>query len=393
MPNRLALAPNTCKYQGLRCLAGLERVLRQDRPRSTDGLRCIRNFLFLQYDIPLGSAVHATPLYQAIRQQVPDAHISVAASGMAASVLRHNPYVDGCVATPLPWQDFAGALRTVRRLYKDLPDGPVCIATTASNQRPRLAVLALLAGRATRVGYTLATPLYHIALDFCADRPQLDSNLDILRALGHEVVAPGLRVFFSREDVACADRFLSQSDTPADCPRIACITQCSGNQPKQWDTERFRRVIAGLHHLRHATAFFLGTAEEATAIETLRQPLAAPGTSLAGKTTVPQMAALLAQCDLVVSLDTGSFHVARAVGLPGVVLAPAWQDPMEWLPVGLAQYRVLCGPRIPMPTAEYRMQETSVEEVLDAALALLDAYPATAAARTTRVERSLATKS
>jgi ADP-heptose:LPS heptosyltransferase len=392
MPNRLAIAPNTCKYQGFRLLAGLERVLRHNRQKTLDELRSIRNFLFLQYDMPLGSAVHATPLYQAIRQLIPDAHISVAASSMAASVLRHNPYVDRCVATPLPWQGFAGAVHSVRQLYKALPDGPVCLATTASNQRPRLAALALLAGSATRVGYTLATPLYHLALDFCADRPQLDSNLEILRALGHETSTLGPQVFFSREEVAYADRFLSQSGTPADCPKVAYVTQCSGNQPKQWDTERFRRVIADLHRLRHATTIFFGTANEAAAIDALRQPLAAPSISLAGKTTVPQMAAVLAQCDLVVSLDTGSFHVARAVGLPGVVLAPAWQNPMEWLPVGLAQYRVLCGPRIPMPTTEYRMQETSVEQVLTAALALLEAYPATAAARTARVERSLATK-
>ena len=32
----------------------------------------------------------------------------------------------------------------------------------------------------------------------------------------------------------------------------------------------------------------------------------------AGKTTIAELAALLAQCDLIVSLDTGTFHVARA---------------------------------------------------------------------------------
>jgi ADP-heptose:LPS heptosyltransferase len=133
----------------------------------------------------------------------------------------------------------------------------------------------------------------------------------------------------------------------------------------------------------------LGTAQEAAAIDALRGPLAFHNISMAGKTTVPQMAALLAQCDLLLSLDTGSFHVARAVGLPGGVLAPAWQDPVEWLPVNDAAYRVLCGPRIPMPAAEYRMQETSVEAVVTAARDLLVAFPPSETARKARLERRL----
>ncbi|MHB1516617.1 MAG: glycosyltransferase family 9 protein [Acidiferrobacteraceae bacterium] len=71
------------------------------------------------------------------------------------------------------------------------------------------------------------------------------------------------------------------------------------------------------------------------------------GISLARKTAVATLAALLAQCDLIVSLDTGTFHVARAVGLPSVVIAPAWQSPLEWLPVASERYRVLRRPASP----------------------------------------------
>ena len=101
------------------------------------------------------------------------------------------------------------------------------------------------------------------------------------------------------------------------------------------------------------------------------------------------MAALLAQCDLIISLDTGTFHVARAVALPGVVIAPAWQSPLEWLPVHDERYRVLRGPSIRDIPPDYSIAEISVNQVCDAAQTLLKQYPVDSAQRAYRVEQSL----
>jgi ADP-heptose:LPS heptosyltransferase len=373
----------------LRALAAGELVFRSRPSLAVEDLRSIRNFLFLQYDTPLGSAVHATPLFEAIRQQIPYAHISVAASKMAASVLRYSPFVDRCVVTPDPWQDFRGALRAVRELYKSLPKGPVCLATTLGNQRTRLVFLAMLTGKAVRAGYTLAMPLYDLPLPVRQDRPQIECNVDILRALGHGVSAPGPRVFFSREEANYAFEALSHAAVDKTCPRIAFVTQNSGGQHNQWRAERFQQVIGTLSSTLGALPVFVGSAAEAEKIDALRQPLAAPSISLAGKTTVPQMAAVLAQCDLVVSLDTGSFHVARAVQLPGVVMAPAWQDPIEWLPIADPQYRVLRGAPILEETATPFMDEISAEQVIAATEDLLQRYPPSVDARNGRLCHAL----
>lgn len=389
MPNRLAIAPSSAKYKAFRAVAGMERLLRGSRQTTARNLKSIRNFLFLQYDTPLGSAVHATPLYEAIKTRIPNAYIAVACNGLVASMLRNSPYVNQCVETPLPWRDFRGALHAVRCLYRQLPGGPVCIMTTASNQRPTLALLGLLAGKAVRAGYTLATPLYHLALDFDADRPQMESNVDILRALGHDANAPEPHVHFSQCDLDIAANLLVESFLPENAPRIAFVTQSSGGQPKLWRVDRFRDVIATLQKRYGANPVFLGTVNEAAAIKDLRRPLAQPGISLAGKTTIPQLAAVLAQCDAIVSLDTGTFHVARAVGLPGVVIAPAWQNPMEWLPVNHPRYRIACGPKIAMPGNDYWIEEVSVEDVLSEMDNLLDINPPSTDARKNRIARSL----
>ncbi len=370
-------------------LAGLERPLRGKLTLQPEPLRSIRNFLFLQYDTPLGSAVHATPLFEAIKTALPNAHISVAASPMAASVLHRTPFVDRCVVTPNPWQDFRGTVRAVRQMQRQLPPGPACLVTTLGNQRSKLAFLAMFAGKAVRAGYMLAAPLYDLPLDIDSNRSQIESNVDILRALGHEVVAPEPRMFFGREEANYALDALTPTFGDATRPRIAYVTQNSGGQPNQWRVERFQQVISTLTRIFDAPPIFVGSAQEAQKINALRESLHEKGISLAGKTTISQLAAVLALCDAVVSLDTGSFHVARAVQLPGVVIAPGWQNPIEWLPISHPNYRVLWGGPIPEETADRYIDEISVEQVTVATEDLLRRYPPSAAARQTRLQAAL----
>lgn len=347
----------------------------------------IDNFLVLQYESAIGSIVHATPLFEALKRALPDCHITVAASSIAASVLHSNPYIDRCLVTPSPFKDFSVTEHAVRALLESTPAGARCVITTIGNQRTRLAFLSLLAGSAVRVGYTLAPELYDVPLVFEPERGQIEGNLDIVRSLGHPVDLCEPRIFFSQQDVATAEEWLASLATPA-APRIIFVTQNSGGQKNQWSPTRFQQVIAGLSSAAGAFPVFVGTEKDAVPIDNLRKDLPEKGISLAGKTTIAELAALLAQCDLIVSLDTGTFHVARAVGLPGVVIAPAWQSPLEWLPVRSDPYRVLRGSSIQDIPADYCIDEISVEQVCAAAQSLLADYPVDAAERASRTERA-----
>ncbi len=327
-------------------IARMEHSLRGGDPPTQSNLRQIRNFLVLQYESPLGSVVHATPLFEALKRTLPDAHITVAASRMAAAVLGNSPSIDRCIVTPNPLEHLRESHRAVRRLLQSMPAGPRAILTTIGNQRTRIALLSLLAGMGIRAGYTLAPELYDAPLQFDPERGQIEGNLDILRSLGHAVDFCEPRVFFALQDAEHATDLLQTLALNPETPRIAFVTQNSPGQRNRWSEERFRHVIAQLSDNHAAVPIFVGTSADAAAIEVLRQSIACPAISVAGKTTVPQLAAVLAQCDLAISVDTGTFHVARAVELPGVVIAPAWQSALEWLPVRNPRYRVLQGPRI-----------------------------------------------
>ncbi|OAI39717.1 hypothetical protein AYO40_05530 [Planctomycetaceae bacterium SCGC AG-212-D15] len=68
------------------------------------------------------------------------------------------------------------------------------------------------------------------------------------------------------------------------------------------------------------TVICVGTADEAPLGQAATRGLAMPILDLAGKTTLPQLAAVLAECDLMLANDTGPLHLAAALGRP--VVAP-----------------------------------------------------------------------
>ena len=366
--------PNLLKRAVFSTLALAERAVRPGRRPSFKQLRTVRNFIFLQFEQPLGTVVHATPVFGALRKALPDAFIAVAAAARASEILRLDPCIDRCVTVP-ELSNFLAATSAVRSLVRSMPPGPVCLMTTIGNRSPRIAILALAAGRCWRVGFTMAPRLYDLPLAFRPPRAQIAGNLDLLRSLEYPVENREPRVCFTASDGRAAADLLSAIPREGMVHRVAFITHNSGKQANRWPLDRFCQVIDRLSAHVPMQTVLVGSASEVDGVQQLYENCRTQRVNLAGKTSVPVLAAIFAQCDLVIGLDTGPFHVARAVGLPGVVLAPAWQDPAEWLPIGNPRYRIVRGPSIASPPEGYCMAEISVAQVVSAALELLANTP------------------
>src|SRR5262249_11656566 len=130
--------------------------------------------------------------------------------------------------------------------------------------------------------------------------------------------------------------------------------------------DRFQTVANHLSQKYGAHLVFVGTAAESEAIDTLRAALSFPTTNVAGKTTLTGLAALMSLASVGLTLDTGPLHIGRAVGLPMVIIAPAWSPPVEWLPVANERFRILKNLDMPSSPEGYVIDEVSVSEVVEA---------------------------
>jgi ADP-heptose:LPS heptosyltransferase len=349
-----------------------------------------RTILVLQFMQPLGCCVHGTPLYAGIKAAAPNCKLIVATRGLGLHTIQHDPHIDVLLEVPeLPtsMKSLWSAARELRQELKQRGLRPDLVLQDGNNRRPSFTIFAALLHLAPTAGFSDLQALYDFPFAYDWSRSLIDNNLRLTALVGQQVPHLEPAVYFNGEELARARGLLHEA-TGAEGPVAAFTVQGSGSQRTGWHDDRFAAVLQHVASLGYRIVF-LGTAADTGTIERIRAASGGLGSSLAGRTNIPELAAVLCLCDLMVSLDTGTMHVGRAVGIPLVVLGPCWQKPIEWLPLDVANARVLRGADRKDVPEDYRLDEIQPPDVIAAIDSLLANYPPTATAREQRVSSRL----
>jgi ADP-heptose:LPS heptosyltransferase len=363
-------------------------LLRALRPRQQR--HQAQTILLLQQQIPLGCCVHCTPLFSAIKQARPGCTLVVAARGLASATFQHDPHIDHLIETSDPAASRMAILQSASALRRELKQRnlqPDLILQDSSNRAGTYALFAALLRLAPTAGFANAPELYDTHLDYDTQRSLIANNLRLVELLGAPPKPIEPAVYFTGDELTAAEAMLREAN-PEGRRVAAFVMQGSGGQRTSWHDDRFAQVLRNIEDRGYASVF-LGTTSDADVINRIAHRASSRGLSLAGRTTIPQLSALLTQCDLLVSVDTGTMHVGRAAGLPMVVLGPSWQRPVEWLPIGLPNVRILRGADRDGVPPGYQLDEIEVPAVLAAVDDLIARYPASAADRAGRATRLL----
>ncbi len=145
---------------------------------------------------------------------------------------------------------------------------------------------------------------------------------------------------------------------------------------KRWLPERYAALADRLENELHAHVLIFGSREERPLAEKIAQTMKHRPAILAGETTLRQLMALLAQCRLVVSNDSGPMHLAAALGVPLVAVFGSTDERVTG-PVGrcvkIVKRPVACSPcGLRECPIDFRcMTGVTVEDVLQSALDLV----------------------
>ena len=108
---------------------------------------------------------------------------------------------------------------------------------------------------------------------------------------------------------------------------------------RRWPIDRFAAVadavVAG-----GRSVVLTGSASEAGLVDEVMRRMRRRATSLAGKTTLGALGALIEGADALVCNDTSVSHIAAALGCPSVVVS-CGADVARWAPLDSARHRVL----------------------------------------------------
>ena len=145
---------------------------------------------------------------------------------------------------------------------------------------------------------------------------------------------------------------------------------------KRWFPERFASLADRLIGALHADVLIFGSGAERPVADEIAHGMTHTPVVVAGETTLRQLMALLSTCRLIISNDSGSMHLAAALGLPVVAIFGSTDDRVTG-PIGLrarvVKHAVDCSPcGLRECPIDFRcMMGVTVEEVHRAALALV----------------------
>ncbi len=275
----------------------------------------------------LGDMLAGTAAIQAVRWQYPHAQLCLLSDGFAYDICPVGTIVDEIIDEKkflINKLGYFKLLQTIRKRKFDLIINLRWVSEVSG-------LLTLLGGSKYTAG--AGTWWLRKLLDFSPPLSQDEANLHeyllnlrIVQAVGVEMKEPQLFINVSDEDKNWVnDFFLDQKINPTE---VLIITPIASTPLKAWLPERFVQI--GNQFVKEFNAKVLITyspsdIEQANEIHKL-----IPNSLLAPKTTINQLAALVAKVKLCLCNNSGIMHVAYAVGTPVVCINTS----IGWAPYG-----------------------------------------------------------
>jgi ADP-heptose:LPS heptosyltransferase len=345
----------------------------------------------------LGDMIQATPTIAGLKAENPGGKVTVLVEKQFEEICRIIPGVDEVVSLDLGMtvrclaregEGIVDAYEYVTSVVEDLrkKNFDYCLNMSSSGYT---ALLLKLIGIEKNGGWTSDEEGYRIIESewarlfatsvFHQNREYNSLNLvDIFRCSADVDQHPKHLVVDVRPDaLEYADKLIAGAGFTNTGPLIA--VQAGASQTKrQWLPEKFIKHVNVLVKEHNARVLLTGTSKELGIIEPIAQGCNSPNVFVAaGKTSIPQLGALLKRCNVLVTGDTGTMHLSVAVGTPVVAMFLASAFGFETGPYSegniVLQPVIACGPCNPnKPCARPDCHDTIDPEAL-ARLAVLRA--------------------
>ncbi|MCP9439502.1 MAG: glycosyltransferase family 9 protein [Nitrospira sp.] len=348
-------------------------VLWPRRPRTPPARICI-------YRIGnVGDTVCAIPAFWSIRQTWPAAKLTLLSSpgplhlAGAREVVGNESWIDETIIYASQDLTHPGTLwRLIKELRAHQFDLWIELPTVKAPlvRYFRNMVFARVVGARYGIGWrkTLLTLWPALQSEAKVHPNEVQRLLSLLEAEGLPVKTSGWDIWNHKDDQETARRLLADARA-AGRPLIA-IAPAGKLKIKSWFTDRWAEVVRDLDRLG-CHCVLLGGSGDRSQCDDIAQRAGCRVTNLAGRTTIPQVAALLRHCRLLVCVDSGIQHIAALAGARCVTLTVARNIRGTWYPEGdhlVLERRVPCHTCLldTCPHDQLCMKEITVDDVKEA---------------------------
>lgn len=267
----------------------------------------------------MGDTVVATPFFSQLRRHFPHAEITLLTSPSAALALQNCPDLNLIV----PIEKKSGERRQhVATLLRTLQAGRFDAAFLL-NRSLECAIVASVAGIGTRIGYVneWRSPFLSLPIPYAWDRNEVDSHLDMLRAIGLPAQDALPQLWMTDAEKARALEILTLHHGRGQDVRLPLIAvQPGANDPqiREWGAARYARVADALSAETGGSVILMGGREEQATADEMADKMKTSAISLVGRLQLREALAVIGQCDLWLGNDSGLLHAAVSQRVPSV---------------------------------------------------------------------------
>jgi ADP-heptose:LPS heptosyltransferase len=244
----------------------------------------------------IGDVVHALPVATALRRRYPRLRITWAVESWTTPLVHGHPAIDRIVTfPPMRWRHASRDwLRSFTQAMRELRSERYDVSLDLQGLL-KSAVVALCSRAPIRIGM-------HGQREGAALRD--------VRSESHDLPVQA-------EAATAVERILSALHIPPRRPLIV-INPSTSAEWKTWPVRRWARVAEAL--AAHGSVVLVGSREQMARHAELVRNTAPQPDDFTGRTTLAELVALLDRCTIHLAGDTGSAHIAAALGRPVVGL-------------------------------------------------------------------------
>ena len=160
--------------------------------------------------------------------------------------------------------------------------------------------------------------LKHVS-DYDVEKHELERSADVLRCFVRSETQLRPEIFLEENELYNVKELVEREINAVFPQKLAIIAPYSSREVKSWPSVHFQELIRHVH-TRGFTAILVGTASDQDHASQLIAEFKSNVFSLAGKTSVRELAALVKQSSIVIGVDTGVLHLASCFEVPIIAI-------------------------------------------------------------------------
>jgi len=261
----------------------------------------------------IGDLVCSTPVFREIKKVYPESFLSVLVTPQTKDILKYNPHIDEIFLL-----NHQGEIKLVQEIKQRQFDWSFSLVPGISNTiipfwagiPHRVSTISKYASRTTK----LLSVFNNYRLKYKRDTLALRHYLKLLKFIKINEFSEKKEVFISPQETKKALQSLKEHNLGPD-DFLVGISVTAGKKFKQWSPEKFAQLADRLIDQLKTKIIFTGNSKDESDIKKVQSLMNNQSVKVIDFNLI-ELAGLLSEMSIFISVDTGPLYIADALDIP-----------------------------------------------------------------------------